>query len=222
MFATKDKNKIRIKITLEGRNLSKVSVFKYVGSRIPSSEDDINHRIALAWHAYWQLSRIWRSDLLTTKIKTDTLRASVISVLSYGCESWVISKKLEQQINCFGNKCYRGIIAVSMFDRISNEDLYERVELPLMIEIIRKRQLTWLGHALPRENDEIAKVFALFIPENDLRVDKRGAPKLSYREYILKVLRTCSNVESPGELERLASDRVRWWDIVAACCKTVE
>ena len=73
-----------------------------------------------------------------------------------------------------------------------------------MIKIIRKLQITWLGHALLRKNDEIAKIFAPFIPENDLRLDKRGAPKLSYREYILKVLRTCTNAERPEELEALA------------------
>ena len=108
---------------------------------------------------------------------------------------------------------------IRLIDHITNEELYKRVGLTPIIEMIRKRQLTCLGHALRRENDQIAKIFALFIPENDLRIDKRGAPKLSYREYILKTLRPCVDVERPEEVERLASDRVRWRKIVAACCK---
>ena len=67
-------------IFLEGRRLIKASSFKYLGSRIPSTDDEISHRIALAWHAYWQLGRIWRSGHIPTKLKVDTFKASVISV----------------------------------------------------------------------------------------------------------------------------------------------
>ena len=75
-------------------------------------------------------------------------RASVVSVLCYGCESWIISKQLEHQLNCFGNKCYREMVGISLMDRVTNEELYNRVRLPPMIKIILKWQLTWLGHAL--------------------------------------------------------------------------
>ena len=114
------------------------------------------------------------------------------------------------------------MIGITILDRVSNEELYKRIGLPLVVELIRKRQLSWLGHALRRENDEISKVFALYIPEQDLRPDKRGAPKLSYREYITKVIRTCFDVEEPVELGRLVKNRACWKNVVAACSKAAE
>ena len=53
--------------TLNGSPLKLVDKFTYLGSRVSSTETDINTRLAKAWTANNRLSVIWKSDM-TDKI----------------------------------------------------------------------------------------------------------------------------------------------------------
>ena len=70
--------------TLKGGPLKLVDKFSYLGSRVSSTEKDINMRLAKAWSAIDRLSVIWKSDL-TNKIKHSFFQAAVVSILLYGC-----------------------------------------------------------------------------------------------------------------------------------------
>ena len=54
--------------TLNGGLLKLVNKFTYLGSRVSSTENDINTRLAKAWTTIDRLSIIWKSDL-SNKIK---------------------------------------------------------------------------------------------------------------------------------------------------------
>ena len=54
--------------TLDGASLRLVDKFTYLGSRVSSTEKDINTRLTKAWTAIDRLSIIWKSDL-TDKMK---------------------------------------------------------------------------------------------------------------------------------------------------------
>ena len=75
-----------------------VDNFKYLGSWMKSSEQDIKVRKALAWEACHKLSRVWRT-LLKANIKVRLFLATLESVLLYGNNTWTPTKKLEQQLD---------------------------------------------------------------------------------------------------------------------------
>ena len=54
--------------TLNGSTVKLVDKFTYLGTSVPSTETDINMRLAKAWTAINRLSVIWKSDL-TNKMK---------------------------------------------------------------------------------------------------------------------------------------------------------
>ena len=54
--------------TLNGSSLKLVDKFTYLGSRVSSTETDINLQLTKAWTAIKRLSVIWKSDL-TDKMK---------------------------------------------------------------------------------------------------------------------------------------------------------
>ena len=56
----------------------------FPGSRISSTETDIDTRLTKAWTAINRLSVIWKSDL-TDKMKCSFFPAAVVSILLYGC-----------------------------------------------------------------------------------------------------------------------------------------
>ena len=85
---------------LNGCPLKLVDKFKYLGSSISSTENDVNVCLAKTWTAIDWLSIIWKSDL-SDKIKLDSFQAAV-SILLYGCTTWTQTKRIEKKpdANC--------------------------------------------------------------------------------------------------------------------------
>ena len=74
-------------MSLNGKRINKVSDFKYLGSKVSSTKNDLAHRRSLAWAAFKKLDKIWLAKHVSVKLKVNILRASVFSVLLYGSET---------------------------------------------------------------------------------------------------------------------------------------
>ena len=66
--------------TLDGTSLKLVDKFTYLGSRVSSTEKDINTRLMKAWTAINKLLIIWKPNL-TDKMKRSFFQATVVSIL---------------------------------------------------------------------------------------------------------------------------------------------
>ena len=69
---------------MEYSSLKLEDKFTYLGSRVSSTETDINTLLANAQTAINRQSVIWKSDL-TDKIKSNFFQAALVSILLYGC-----------------------------------------------------------------------------------------------------------------------------------------
>ena len=83
--------------TRDGASLKLVDKFTYLGSSVSSTEKDIDTRLMKAWTAIDRLSIIWKSDL-TDKMKRSFFQAAVVSMLLYGCTTWIRTKRLEKKL----------------------------------------------------------------------------------------------------------------------------
>ena len=77
--------------TLKGGPLKLVDKFTYLGSSVSSTENDINTHLAKVWTANDRLLVIWKLDL-TDEIKHSFFQAVVVSILLYGCTTWMQTK----------------------------------------------------------------------------------------------------------------------------------
>ena len=84
--------------SLNGKKISQVDNFKYVGSCIVSTEHDIDIRLKKAWGALNGMSVIWKSNL-PDDLKRNIFRATVESVLVYGSITWTLISKLEKKLD---------------------------------------------------------------------------------------------------------------------------
>ena len=75
--------------TQNGSSLKLVVKFTYLGSSVSSTKTDINTGLAKAWTASNRLSVIWKSDL-TDKMKLSFFQVAVVSILLYGCTTWML------------------------------------------------------------------------------------------------------------------------------------
>ena len=84
--------------TLDRTSLKLVDKFTYLGSSVSSTEKDIDTQLTKAWTTIDRLSIIWKSDL-TDKMKRSFFQAAVVSILLYGCTTWMQTKRLEKKVD---------------------------------------------------------------------------------------------------------------------------
>ena len=84
--------------TVKNDTIKKVLDFKYLGSRMMSSEKDIKVRKVLAWRAMNDMKKIWKLNLTRGLIKR-IFTAAIESILMYGCEKWTLTKTMLKSLD---------------------------------------------------------------------------------------------------------------------------
>ena len=83
--------------------------------------------------------------------KIRPMRALVISIFLYACESWTLNKDLEKRIQAFEIRCFRKLLGISYRDRLTNNEVRSRIvqaagQYDELLIIIRRRNIKWLCH----------------------------------------------------------------------------
>ena len=137
-------------LKLDGHNIEWINNFKYFGSMILSSETNINAWKNQAWKAFWKMKNSWKSTTIPIYLKINVFRASCLSILLYGSESWIITSKIEKTLNSFDTSYYRIILNIKQLDKISNNTIYKTVKQEPLTQTIQQQQLRFIGYCLRR------------------------------------------------------------------------
>ena len=79
------------------------------------------------------------------------MRALVISIFLYACESWTMTAELDKRIKAFEMRCYRTLLNISYKDHVPNEEVGKKIKTYLkeydeLVIMVKNRKLRWLGH----------------------------------------------------------------------------
>ena len=154
--------------------------FNYLGSKIISSENDIQVRIGSARSALNKLTPIWKSNL-DFSIKRKFFRATVEPVLNYGSQTLTLTKSLENKLNGAYTRMLRAALNVHWSQRVTNKKLYN--DLPKITETIRYRRLKFSGH-IWRHDEEIAHNLLFWMLTTGK--NKRGRPQKTYIDQLIE------------------------------------
>ena len=95
--------------------LKTVADFIFVGSKI-TADGDCSHEmkrcLLLGRKVFTNLDSIFKSRDITLSTKVHLVKAMVIPVVMYGCESWTIKKADHQRIDAFELWCWRRLLRV--------------------------------------------------------------------------------------------------------------
>ena len=127
--------------TLDGTSLKLVDKFTYLGSSVSSTEKDIDTRLSI----------IWKSDL-TDKIKRSFFQTAVVSILLYGCTTWMLTKQLEKKLDGNYTRMLREIVNKSWRQHPTRHQLYGH--LPSITKTIPVRRTRYAVHRW-RSRDEL-------------------------------------------------------------------
>ena len=130
--------------TLNGSSLKLVDKFTYLSSCFSSTENDINTCLAKALNAIDKLIIIWKFNL-SNKIKCDFFQAAVISILLYGCTTWMLTKHIEKNLNRSCTRILQVVFNKSWKQHPTKQQLYGY--LPPISKIIQIRQMRYVNTA---------------------------------------------------------------------------
>ena len=198
-----------------GDPINHVSDFRYLGSMVACGSSDLKRRKSLAWCAFWKLEQLWKSPHISITTKVKLFNTTCVTILLYGCETWVISQDMENKINAFATSCYRVMLNIKHIDHVLNTTVYSMTNTVPLIHLVRHRQLKFLGHILRMSKEEPARRYALCIPTTGKR--RPGRPRTSYLNYVQRLLGDNEGAMQEQQIAAFADDRRAWRNLVVAC-----
>ena len=107
------------------------------------------------------LDSILKSRDITLPTKVYLVKAMVLPVVMYGCESWTIMKAECQRIYAFQLCCWRRLLRVPWTAKRSNQSILKEINPEYSLEgLMLKLNLQYFGHLLQRA-DSLEKTFML-------------------------------------------------------------
>ncbi|KAI5731180.1 hypothetical protein M8J77_006038 [Diaphorina citri] len=202
MIVSKTTLDIAANIKLGNVQIQQVQEFCYLGSTIKTnnkSTPDIKKRVALAKQAFQNKYQLLTSRHLSINTRKNFIKTFVWTVLTYGSETWTITKKDREKLEAAEIWMWRKMNKTSWVEKKSNERVLAEVkERRYLMNFIASRKTKLIGHII-RHNDFLSNIF-----EGKVEGKKpRGRPRMPYFHDIQETM-GCSSFES---LKCAARDR---------------
>ena len=177
---------------------------KILGSLIDTKED-IKRRKSLALSALNKLNDIWENKKITIKLKSKIFNSTIKPIFLYNSELWTLSKTEENQIDSYQRRLLRYMLCIKWPEKISTEELKEKLNFQSWSTEIKRRRLSWCGHLL-RLPDGCPAKEALHLSEEFTRTNQ--SKKVTWLQVVKKQLIELNvNWENAKEI---AMNREEW------------
>ena len=134
------------------------------GSKITADGDcshEIKRCLLLGRKAMTNLDSILKSRHITLPIKVQVVKAMVLPVVMYGCESWTIKKAECWKIDAFELWCWRRLLKVPWTTRRWNQSILKEISPEYSLEgLMLKLKLQYFGHLI-QTADSLEKTLKL-------------------------------------------------------------
>jgi len=186
-------------VKLEG-----VEKFCYLGDMIGAGggvEEASRARVRCAWAKFRELSPILTARGASLKVKGKVYRACVQSVLVYGSETWAMKVDDTRRLERTERMMVRWMCGVTLKNRVASVDLYRRLGVEEVDDVVRRGRLRWFGHLERKNVNDWVSSCRSMVVEGD---KCRGRGKKTWMECVK------SDMRVRGLKLEWAQDRAKW------------
>ena len=129
-----------------------VTDFIFLGSKITADGDfslEIKRCLLLGRKVTTNLDSMLKRRDITLPTKVHLVKAMVLPVVMYGCESWTIKKAEHQRIDAFELWCWRRLLRVPWTAKRSKQSILKKISLEYSLEgLMLKLKLQYSDHLM--------------------------------------------------------------------------
>ena len=115
-------------------------------------------------------------------LKRKVFNQCITPTLTYGRQTWTLTKELVHKIEICQKKMERKILGIKQIDKIPNKTIREKTEISDILEIITKTKWEWAGHvACMKDNRWTVRCFTELQVRNGKRT--RGRPRRTWCDH---------------------------------------
>ena len=131
--------------------------FEYLGVAFTSDgrqDEELDTRIGKACAVMRALhNSVVMKRELSKKAKLSIFEAVFVPILTYGHESWVMTKRMRSQVQASEMRFLRKIEGVTLFNKVRSSEIRKSLNIESLHLRIERSQLRWFGHVsrMPQE-----------------------------------------------------------------------
>lgn len=151
-------------LVIDEHEFERTKEFRYLGSVVTEGNNtnvEIRARILAANKSYFGMIKILKSKILPRKVKINLYKTLIRPVLTYGAETWTLTKTDESSLMSFERKILRRIFGPvndgGVWRRRYNLELYQLYKEHNIIGVIKSSRIRWLGHLMRMSDGEMPR-----------------------------------------------------------------
>ncbi|KAJ8729493.1 hypothetical protein PYW08_001074 [Mythimna loreyi] len=169
-------NSTQVEITNSEQKFEYVNEYVYLGQIISPDDQmskEIDKRIATGWKKYWALKEVMKSKVLSIKIKKKTFDTCILPCITYGCETWALTKQHRDKLARCQKGMERSMLGLKLKDRVRSADIRQKTNLTDILARIDQLKWRWTGHMLRCKKEKWSKQVTVWYPRDRIRTRGR-------------------------------------------------
>ena len=175
-------------IHIDNAKIEKVTSYKYLGQTThlkETTKEEITCRIRAGWSCFGRNREIFLDDKMPICLKRQVYDQCVLPTMTYGCQTWSITKALAQKLRVAQRAMERKMLQIKIKDKISCKEIRRRTQVKDIVEFVTSQKWKWAGHVARSKDNRWTLRATEWQPRNGKR--SRGRQTRRWRDDIVQI-----------------------------------